>query len=228
MGKIYSEAAEVDARLQELKMSRDVLIKAVTVGTVGWLNCSANHPPSLPGIYAWGETVRDLRESLLPEGWERVNDRNFPLTVYRPTGIAVTASSGDSETGIVNGSPRTRHPKGVRTHEVVDDNCRQLGLFEDTGASIPDAIVEVEKWVTWLLLSYRDITAGVVRCELSRPIKVGEDGRVEDWDERILLGSIPFDSSDVQVTIGEDNDGGGATGTGDRANAIDIEVRRRA
>ena len=36
-------------------------------------------------------------------------------------------------------------------------------------------------------------TINEVRCELSLPFSIAEDGHIDAWRERILLGSIPLD-----------------------------------
>ncbi len=97
--------------------------------------------------------------------------------------------------------------------------------------SAKELVEEVKKWNTWLLLSYRDFTARVVECELSRPIGIGIDGRVDGWHERIILGNIPFDGDNVLLTRGGGdggNDADGSVESGNGSDAIDVEVRRRA
>jgi hypothetical protein len=45
--------------------------------------------------------------------------------------------------------------------------------------------------MTWILLVHRAMNE--VRCELSLPRSMGGDGRIDSWQERIILGSIPVD-----------------------------------
>jgi hypothetical protein len=234
MQRTYKNHIEVGERLLELGLPEPLLRQAVTAGLLGWLSCTENHPPSFRGINAWAETVRGLREIFLPRGWQRLNDRNLPLTVNLSTRTAITASSGDEFTGIEGASPRTRNPKGITTKEKVEANAEQLGLFSYMTESEEEAkefIEEVAKWDTWLLLSYRDYAARVVRCELSRPVGIGTDGRVDGWYERIILGSIPFDGDEVTLAGGGGDDGNDADGSvefGNGSDAIDVEVKRRA
>jgi hypothetical protein len=159
-----------------------------------------------------------------------LNDRNLPLTVNRATELAITASSGDEFTGIEDAAPRTRNPKGVTTRQKVNANAAQLGLFSDMTDSAEEFLEEVKKWNTWLLLSYRDHAARVVRCELSRPVGIGVDGRVDGWYERIILGAVPFDGDELVLT-GNGGDGGnnadGSVEFDSGSDAVDVEVRRR-
>jgi hypothetical protein len=68
---------------------------------------------------------------------------------------------------------------------------------------------------TWILLVHR--SQGEVRCELSLPTSMGPDGRVDGWQERIILGSIPTDPDLLEV----------ASPTPPQQPDIDIAVKRR-
>ncbi len=231
---MFKHGPEVEKRLNQLGITEQLLLDAVGKGFLAWLNCTPNHPPAFPGILAWGESNCGLRESLLPLGWERHNDRNLPFTVNRETGIALTASSGDECTGIESMVPRTRNPKGVTTRDAVSSNRAQLGLFSEMDTPSEDVVGAVvgavNEWATWLLLTYRDTSAREVRCELSRPVNIGIDGRVDGWAERIILRSIPFDSDEFTLTHGNDEGGhgSGSAETGSDADSIHVEVKRRA
>ncbi len=232
MRNVYKRPAEVADRLRELDLDEELLLRAARAGLLAWFECTPNDPPSFPGISAWAWTVRSLREELLPRGWERFNDRNLPLTVNRARNVAVTASSGDECTGIEELQPRTRNPKGVTTQQKVKDNAEQLGLFADAACLVEELVAEVEKGSTWLLLSYRDYGRGVLRCELSRPVGIGTDGRVDGWNERIILSETPFDGDEVLLRRGgggeNGNDAGKSTEFDDGAATVDVEVKRRA
>ncbi len=227
--RVIVEPLEVEERLEQLGLTQQLLVEPVMRGFLAWSNCTDNHPPAFPGILAWGETNCGLREGLLPLGWERLNDRNLPLTVNQETRIALTASSGDDCTGIEGLVPRTRNPKGTTIKDATTSNRAQLGLFEDMDSPPEPVDLEaIKEWATWLLLTYRDKVKRAVRCELSRPIEIGIDGRVDGWAERIILGSIPFDGDEVSLTRGNDRGGDGSGSAGEGSDAIQVEVRRRA
>ena len=229
MEAVYVQPRDKEEQLRQLGLTEQVLLDAVRKGIFAFLNCTQNHPRSFAGMAAWGETVCGIREGLLPLGvWERFDDRNLPLTVNVETRIAITASSGDENTGIAELSPKSRNPKGIVTREIVQANYEQLNLFPVIQIESPT--LKVSDLTTWLLLSYRDLNTRVVRCELSRPVSVGQDLRVDDWDERIILSSIPIDGDEIYLT-GPDNSGGDVSGSaedGSRADAITVEVKRRA
>ena len=56
---------------------------------------------------------------------------------------------------------------------------------------------------------------GRLRRELSLPISIGEDGHIDVWRERIVLGPIPLDGDFVEIVPPVQPD-------------ITIDVRRRA
>jgi hypothetical protein len=68
------------------------------------------------------------------------------------------------------------------------------------------------------LLIHRDRVARELRTELSRPVSMGEDGRVDAWSERIILGAVPFDDQ-VRVDPASPNDS---------SPDIVVEIKRRA
>ena len=227
--QVIIRAPEVEDRLKQLGLTEQLLIDPIKRGFFAWLNCTQNHPPAFAGIMAWGEANCGLREGLVPLGWERHNDRNLPLTINRDTGVALTVSSGDECTGIEGMVPRTRNPKGITIKDATSSNRAQLGLFSDMDAP-PDStdLDAIDEWSTWLLLTYRDTMSRTVRCELSRPIAIGIDGRVDGWAERIILGSIPYDGDEVLLV--HDNDrGGDGSGSAEAGSddTIHVEVRRR-
>ena len=58
-----------------------------------------------------------------------------------------------------------------------------------------------------------------VRAELSQPISISDEGKVDRWKERIILSSTPFDD-DLFSLIEGDN--------GPQTPEIDIEIKKRA
>lgn len=193
------EARDVHGRLSDLGVTEQGLSDAVRRGYLAYSNCTANHPPLIPGIWAWGETVRALREYLLPLGWTRSDEDNYSLVINPSGEIAIAVATGDEETGRAEASPSTKAPKGPNTIDAIAANQLQLNLFAESPpfpAPARSSDARDEK-VTWILLIYR--ATSEVRCELSLPSSIGTDGRIDGWRERILLGSIPLDSEFVEV-----------------------------
>jgi hypothetical protein len=72
--------------------------------------------------------------------------------------------------------------------------------------------------ITWLLLIHCDWQQREVRCELSLPVGMDEEGRVDGWEERIILEPTPFDRDDLEIPDDEI----------EQTPAITVNVKRRA
>jgi hypothetical protein len=66
-----------------------------------------------------------------------------------------------------------------------------------------DELKSFEYRETWILLFHRDAQAQQVRCELSRPINVNDEGKVDGWAERIILRTAPFGGDVLEVPDAE-------------------------
>ncbi len=212
---IYSEPSDIQSRLAELGLEEEPLRDVVRQGYLAYASCTRNHPPLVPAIWAWGETVRTLREYLLPRGWRRSDTNNYSLVIDPTDRIALAVSTGDDGTGLLHATPSTKSSKGPSTVAAI--NVNQLELKLDFGQTAPrtrDLSVQEEgRAITWLLLICRG--PGEMRCELSLPLSMNANGFIDSWRERILLGSIPLDGEAVEITPVPAPD-------------ITVDVRRRA
>ena len=103
-------------------------------------------------------------------------------------------------TGRQDATPTTKSSKGPSTVEAVTTNQLQLDLpfvFPPVQAQDRPASSEKQR-MTWIFLVHR--AQGEVRCELSLPSSMGTDGRVDRWQERIILKAIPTDVEVVEIT----------------------------
>lgn len=196
--KVYAAPDEVPARLSELGLRQETLREAVHHGQAAWASCTPNHPAPYPGISAWAETVNALRELLRPDGWTRSDSGNLPMTIDAAGRVSVVVSTGDENTGRPAVSPCTRSSKGPRTANAVTVNALQMTLFDIRLR--PEDLDETNGRMTFILLFHRDIEANELRCELSRPIKMNEDGQVDGWAERIILPSTPLGGDKAEVS----------------------------
>jgi hypothetical protein len=208
--QVYGDAVEVAGRLHDLGVSQSVLQEALQTGLRHAFACTRHDPPSLPGILAWGKTVRHLRDRLVPAGWEISNASNYATVIHPGGGFAIAVAAGNVHTGVGDANPSTRAEKGPATRSAVQEN--QLTFF-DVRESFPPPRREPGKQ-TWLLLHYADEEAGEIRAELSLPADMTDDGYVADWRERIILEPVPFG----QATLPRE---GGDSGE------IDIEIEPR-
>lgn len=198
---VHIEPLDVSIRLDEMGLEQEALANVVRQGFYAFISCTENDAPLYPGLAAWNQMVRALREYLLPKGWIRSNENSFPLVINPSGTMAIAVSSSDEQTGRIEASPATKSSKGPRTIEVVAANQEQLHLFcpepSPVHAETPDANSDNNR-MTWYLLFHR--AANEVRCELSLPLSMGTDGRIVDWQERIILGTIPTDPEFLELT----------------------------
>jgi hypothetical protein len=198
---VHTEPLDVHNRLDEMGLEQEALVNVVRQGYYAFIACTENDAPLYPGLAAWNQMVRALREYLLPKGWIRSNDNSFPLVINPSGTMAIAVSSSDELTGRQEASPSTKSSKGPRTIEVVAANQEQLNLFGHRPSPIQAETTDAnssDNRMTWYLLFHRALDE--MRCELSLPLSMGNDGRIVDWQERIILGAIPTDPESLELT----------------------------
>ena len=213
---VFFEPWDVRRRLAELGLDEGILQRAIERNWVAFASCTTNHPPAIPGIWAWGETICSLGEQLILRGWQRVNESMWPLIVSRAGTVALSAATGNENTGNRDEDPLTSSTKGPRTADAILANRRQM-VFPEILESIPS--LRAQGRVTWLLLIFRDISARQVRAELSRPISMDAEGHVDGWAERIILEPKQLDEI-PDILLGGFN--------GPQSPEITVEIRRRS
>ena len=88
-----------------------------------------NDSPMASGTIRWLSTLRYLRDALAPDGWDRVNDANYCLTVSPDHGRAIVVWAGTDATGNRHKIPSCRNAKGPRTIQSVVGNQLMLNGF---------------------------------------------------------------------------------------------------
>ncbi|MCK9551662.1 hypothetical protein [Aquamicrobium sp.] len=208
---LFENTDEIASRLDQLEVNEVALREAVYQGHLQRTRLTLNHPTIYHGLNMWGEIVAALREQLRPLGWTRQEVGSYALTAHEERGLAITVASGDEATGNPSAHPCNRSKKGRNTVEAIEAN-RQLELFEKLPPEIQD---EADGKQTWVLMHHTDTVRGEIRLELSRPSSIGKDGKISEWSERIILGSIPFDDDLVEIYPPSGPD-------------IEIDIRRKA
>lgn len=191
---IFVEPADTRMRLEELGLKALPLRDALKYGHLHQAACTANDPPITWGIIRWGKATRALREMLASEGWSRCDEGNFSITLNPERTMAISIQTGDEGTGYPDRIPSTKHKKGPATVAAVEQNAAQLS-FNFPIQLRPRPQRTISKCMTWLLLASTGINE--IRCELSLPYYINEDGHVEEWAERIMLDPIPLDREPV-------------------------------
>lgn len=210
---LFAPSTTTEERLENLGLSSDLLTDAILVGEAARTSCTANDPPILPGLMAWGRTLRALAERLAEKGWTRRDAGNFSTVNDPRLNIAIVVATGDEATGLRGAIPRTKYPKGPNTVKAIDQNIQQLQLFKE----LEDDPREGPAALTWILLIAR--VGNEVRAELSLPDSIGTDDRVEGWRERLILEPVRV--------VGDGGSAPAATATLEATEEIDIPITPR-
>ena len=195
--RIYIEPHDRTRRLAQLGLEETDLLQAVQVGQLQRMSCTPHHPIPYAGLSAWAETIKTLRDLYIPKGWHKQDPRGLPIVLSPDWDMAIAVATGDEATGREDCEPCTKSPKGPQTETAISNN--QLCLFAETEFAQEIKDREQQGLITWLLLIHSDSHNREVRCELSLPVGMNEEGRVDGWDERIILGSIPFDADELEI-----------------------------
>ncbi|MFJ7171674.1 hypothetical protein [Citrobacter freundii] len=194
--KIYQDQNSV-AKLEAMGLSVEDFTFAISRAIYESRRSSPLHPRTSAMTRAWEEVVAAFRESVLSglKGWNYTFDSGLEYTINSKLGISIIATSGNKDTGIIEGFPKTKNAKGSATESVIS---RNLGLFDDELENEePEYLpqISIDSTKTYVFLYYFDVGAQEVRCELSKPSAMsGFNGhnKISSWSERIILPAVPF------------------------------------
>ncbi len=175
-----------DECLAELGLSREILREALEKGLFARTNTSSLHPTTFPGTSQWAYTVEALREMLLPQGWEQDNPSNLPVTIHPSQLFRIVVTTGNEDTGLIDGHPSNKSGKGTKMAQAIAINSRQLTLFPELAIEPAEGIFDM---ATWILMYHVDLTRKVLRSEISLPMGF-HDTRITSWQKRIILDNI--------------------------------------
>lgn len=184
---VLSKPIEVQGRLQGFGLAESVLRDAVEAGERVWRRCTENHPRTTPGYLRWSEMVKVLRDCLMPLGWAKREDGGVPTIVHPKGLIAIAVITGDQGTGNESSELRSKNPKGSTAAALVEQNAVQLE-FDQSVFGLNTAITKPGTPMTWYLVVRR--IGSELRFELSLPQGIGNDGHIDNWQERLLFTPI--------------------------------------
>lgn len=215
--KIYIEQQATD-KLEVMGLSADDFVFAISRAIYESRRSSPLHPKTGAMTYGWLEMVAAFRESVLSDsrGWNYTRDSGLEYTVNSDLGLSIIITSGDKDTGLLDGFPKTKNCKGAATEDLVS---RNLNLFSSNDFDIHSETEEnsIDSTKTYVFLYFFDHATKEVRCELSLPSGMnGFNGhnKIAHWSERIILPSVPFTAA-IETPNKEFND------------QIDIDVSRK-
>ncbi|EOF8198302.1 hypothetical protein [Yersinia enterocolitica] len=216
--QIFTDNKSAD-KLAQMGLSVDDFTYAISRAIYESRRSSPLHPRTDAGSRGWSETVAAFRESVLSDarGWNYTRSDGLEFTINSELGLSIIITSGDRDTGRIDGFPKTKNAKGSATENLVNKNYT-LELFPNNDVtSIDEHDSSIDPTKTYVLLYYFDNAEHEVRCELSLPGGMsGASGynKINSWLERIILPSVPF-SAAINLQDREFNE------------AIDIKVSRK-
>ncbi|GAA1959357.1 hypothetical protein [Catenulispora subtropica] len=191
-----------DEQLFALGLGKEDLLKAISAGEDARARATPNHPITTAGQLDYQERVFTLREVLFKRGWKRLDHRGSPLVVNPDRTIAIGVLLGDHRTGLPGRpDPRPVRPQGAAKAELIDRN--NMSPLFPLSVVMPDSDQahleddELAGLQTWYLLTHRYTGKknGVigVRSELSLPVNIGPQEKIDTWLRRILLPTMEWE-----------------------------------
>jgi len=217
--KITTDQVSAEEVLHGLGLDIPLLTEAILKGQAKRNEATPNHPANTGGTYFYHETVRAVRDRLVPMGWKRERVGNLELTLSPCRKIALAVSGGDHNTGMPDKDPCTRNPKGSQTRRVVSHNEHQYTFDFEPDFAVPDEVKSGTHYdyEVWWLLSFLDKALKQIRSELSLPIGMNEMNRISKWRHRVLLPSVSLSDTDHIGTGSEES----------YSEEVDFEVQPR-
>lgn len=198
---------DIESTIETMGMTKDILHRAISEGIYEYRNVSKLHPLNAGGSRAWAEIIASFREQLLQtdNGWGFEHRNGLTLTINRELSLNVVVTSGDKDTGLIAGYPKTKNAKGNATRDFIGVN---YDLFEHESDSTVHSF-KIDRTETWVLLYHIDNGKKEVRFELSLPKGMAGDNesiRICSWLKRIVFEPIPFDQVVTNIDKPEFND----------------------
>lgn len=179
LAKIYQDPYDVDLRLAELRLPRDLIVLAASNGDIDRRFVSPLDFPGRDEYDAASTALRTIceRGGSTPGGWHRGKLLKVPVAFNTEETVAIAVTGGGGAVGRVSDDdPRNRSLKGPNTERLAALPL-PFGLDDETESGVD----------FWYMLTVRE--GDDLWCELSCPLLV-EGGMVIGWRERILIGLI--------------------------------------
>jgi hypothetical protein len=213
--RVFDAPDDVAQCLAQLGLTRENLLEAVRLGEAARRSATAHDPASASGFDMWRYSTRALRDILVPKNWHVSRQDGLERAVSPDGRLHLIVMLGDAATGIATRIPTSKYPRGPSSVAFIEGNVTQRLLHGGVERISRRTIVpQATSFETWALLHHS--TEDEVRCELSLPAGIGDDDRVHDWSERILL---PPTSSEPVVE---------QASTPDAPPEVEVQVRRRS
>lgn len=210
-----SMASEHTSLLATMGLTLDDIDQAIIDGLIQFKKTTKLHPVTHGGVTAWGEINATLRAKLIGKsiGWGYKHQAGLSITHNKELGIALIATSGDKDTGLIEGLPSTKNKKGPSTRDLVTNNMTPdlFNEHEDDSSGVAQLHTnKVDPTETWILLYHIDTARKEVRYELSLPASTiqirGEEDKlkIDSWKKRIIFEPAPFDGAATLLSSQEE------------------------
>jgi hypothetical protein len=186
---------EVASALAALGITEDMIGTAVRRGEQSRNSTTPHHPKTAAGWYAWSETTAALRDVLVPNGGEAIYVDGFERCVCPTRRDEIAVMTGDRCTGDPERDPQ---PKYTKPRVVAQGTIArsQIQMFKPEDIPAPPGRRRL-----WFLLIRR--VGDVVRAELSRPGGITDAGRINVWEQRIIVAPVPVGATVTVTTKSE-------------------------
>ena len=198
---ITIESPDVESRLNELNLSRELLLEVVSASVAGYGGCTDNDPPMTRGLESWRWGVRRLRELLVGEQWEKDESGGLATVVNRKLGIRIAVVNTDDATGNPSSpDPQNRVKKGYASKLAILG--RQLCLPGSDAWPYEKDFEDYETWHLCIFVHQDEVGAELIRFDGFK------NGFFSDCRERIIIlendewGPLPSD--EMQDNFGPD------------------------
>lgn len=190
------EPQDAGYQLAELGMGLDITDQVLMAGLIAYDGTSVLAPRTSAGYNFYTAVVEQLREELIPLGWELSDEQNFALIISPDKKIRIACCHGSDRTGkkiAGDKGPTTRSKRGPRTIASIQANSQR-------GQAAFGFITEPIIGETWFLLHHRE--GDVLFAELSLPGSFSSlTGKPDGWILRIILPKIMIgDVRDADTT----------------------------
>lgn len=184
---IFKDARAV-SRLHQLGLAPEPVLDALAFMGASDATYTAHDPAAARGMNRWGRLHRAFRDGLADAGWTPLYVDGMELTVGPGGEVGVAVYRGDGNV-LTDRTPSTRKGLGPMSRRIVERN-RQPS-FQATGSDFQWVDERLPRLI-YVLLFFIDRQVGEVCAELSLPAGITQDGRIREWDERIFVGSVPY------------------------------------
>lgn len=111
--KVYRDPWDVNARLAELGLTREGLLKVIALSRLARNNVTAFHCANSAGTYSYHEGVAGLRDTFVGTDWAVDRSDGIEAIVNLKTGVKVSFSNVDEACGLDHPKPRSQKGAGA-------------------------------------------------------------------------------------------------------------------